>query len=306
MAGTHYADNYDGIVVQAPVPHVNGWVTRVASYGALTPLTNAKWQAVYDAYVAQCDALDGVVDGIVSNPGACKFDPTTLTFLSAAEIKTVQSVTSDLTLADGTVIYGKFGWGTQASFSGTESLFDGMEYLGTQWMTYPILNSPNYDPSSFKIDAGYSEIVAALQPYFVDVDPSALADFLKKGKKLLVFQGADDGAVSVEDNINFQKSVVAAAGASASNTQMYILPGVGHCGGQYSTLKGANSIGALSAIRSWVEQGQQPSGLVATHLGSDGSVQMTRPLCLQGTYPKYKGAGDASKAENFSCVPDGT
>lgn len=306
MAASHYPDNYDGIVAQAPVPHLNGWITKVASYGALVPLTNDKWQAVYDAYVAQCDALDGIVDGIVSNPAACKFDATKLTFLSPDEIKTVQSVTSDLTLADGAVVYNKFGWGSQASFYGTLSLFSAMEYLGVQWMSYPILNSPNYNPASFNTDVGYGQIVAANQPYSVDVDPSAVAAFLKKGKKLLVFQGGDDGALSIEDNINFQKTVVAAAGASASNTQMYILPGVGHCGYQYSTLKGANSIGALSAMRSWVEQGQQPNGLVATRLGSDGSVQMTRPLCVQGTYPKYKGSGDVSKADSFSCVADGT
>ncbi|MEI9964914.1 MAG: tannase/feruloyl esterase family alpha/beta hydrolase [Caulobacteraceae bacterium] len=38
-------------------------------------LTQPKLAALHKAYLDQCDARDGLADGIVSAPGACRFDP---------------------------------------------------------------------------------------------------------------------------------------------------------------------------------------------------------------------------------------
>jgi len=44
----------------------------LAPGGYVTP---AKGKAVLAAVMKQCDALDGVADGIIGNPAACVFDP---------------------------------------------------------------------------------------------------------------------------------------------------------------------------------------------------------------------------------------
>ena len=51
----------------------------VSPYRVLAPaLSNEKWNAVAAEVKKQCDAVDGLEDGLVNNPLACKFDVTKL------------------------------------------------------------------------------------------------------------------------------------------------------------------------------------------------------------------------------------
>ena len=42
------------------------------------PLTQAKVETLHKAILDQCDALDGVKDGLIGDPHKCKFDPASL------------------------------------------------------------------------------------------------------------------------------------------------------------------------------------------------------------------------------------
>jgi feruloyl esterase len=61
----------------------------------------------------------------------------------------------------------------------------------------------------------------------------------------------------------------------------------------------------MAAISKWVEQGQKPARIVASHL-TDGKVDRTRPLCPFGQVAKYGGLGDTNDATNFSCAAEST
>src|ERR1700761_6023040 len=55
------------------------WARVVNVTGTLNPATlPAKLTALYNAQLAKCDALDGIADGIISNPGKCRVDPAAL------------------------------------------------------------------------------------------------------------------------------------------------------------------------------------------------------------------------------------
>src|SRR4051812_8421220 len=73
-----YPGDWDGIVVGAPANfwthHFTGFVFNQQVL-ANTPIAAAKLPAIQAAAVAQCDASDGVVDGVVENPQSCRFDP---------------------------------------------------------------------------------------------------------------------------------------------------------------------------------------------------------------------------------------
>jgi hypothetical protein len=197
------------------------------------------------------------------------------------------------------VINPMYWWGSQ---SGT---FAALAELGNQWMWYPILNDPNYNPKTYEVDRYWPRIVSATSPYSVDVDPNELASYLKRGKKLLVFMGVDDPTLSIDDTVNFQRRVEALAGAGSANTQMYLLPGVDHCGARMEGYNGAETADMLGALRNWVERGSKPANLIAKHLDITGKLVNTRPLCVIGTYPKYRGSGDPNRASSFTCQPDG-
>jgi len=70
-----YPDDFNGVLVGAPA----NWMTRLPAWDirvALEQFPNSKasfipetmWAVIHDAVLAQCDDLDGVLDGLVSDP----------------------------------------------------------------------------------------------------------------------------------------------------------------------------------------------------------------------------------------------
>jgi feruloyl esterase len=65
--------------------------------------------------MSQCDAMDGLVDGILEDPSICLYNPSNLlcdgatankaSCLTQAQVETVRRVYSALTTPDGSVIY---------------------------------------------------------------------------------------------------------------------------------------------------------------------------------------------------------
>jgi feruloyl esterase len=77
--------DFDGIIGGAPwIGDTDSTVNFVWAYRALKGadgklvVSQADLQLVHDAAVAKCDMDDGVKDGVISNPPACKFDPSEL------------------------------------------------------------------------------------------------------------------------------------------------------------------------------------------------------------------------------------
>jgi hypothetical protein len=78
--------------------------------------------------------------------------------------------------------------------------------------------------------------------------------------------------------------------------RLFMVPGKGHCGGG----EGPNSVDMLSALEQWVEKGQAPGQIVASH-GTAGKVDRTRPLCPYPQMARYTGTGSIDDAANFVC-----
>ena len=65
----------------------------------------AKYPMIHNAVLAACDALDGVKDGVIENPAACRFDFATLACagddradcLTKPQIETAKAMASPIT-----------------------------------------------------------------------------------------------------------------------------------------------------------------------------------------------------------------
>lgn len=93
MEAQRFPDDFDGIVSGAPVYDyqvtniTNLWMARLSfldsfagnlaydSDGNGVPDDLTKWRIVRDEVLEVCDAIDGIEDGLVTNPEACGFDP---------------------------------------------------------------------------------------------------------------------------------------------------------------------------------------------------------------------------------------
>jgi Tannase and feruloyl esterase len=78
-------------------------------------------------------------------------------------------------------------------------------------------------------------------------------------------------------------------------SRLFLVPGMGHCGGGEATL---DRFDMRSAIADWVEKDTPPARVTATGAAFPGR---SRPLCPYPQHADYSGSGDSERAANFEC-----
>jgi hypothetical protein len=107
----------------------------------------------------------------------------------------------------------------------------------------------------------YYEQIEKLAPFWDATDPD-LQPFEQAGGKLILWQGEADYSIPVASSIAYYQAVVKAMGGLSATQQFaryYVLPGVGHCGGN-----GPDTYSGLGAVVAWSEKHIAPQALVAT------------------------------------------
>jgi feruloyl esterase len=79
-----YPADYDGIIAGAPanfMTHLGAhslWVAQATLKDPASFIPREKFAVIHKAVLDGCDALDGVKDGVLEDPGRCHFDPKTI------------------------------------------------------------------------------------------------------------------------------------------------------------------------------------------------------------------------------------
>jgi Tannase and feruloyl esterase len=316
---------FDGVISRAPAYN---WVGLMGAFNRTAKalaapggaIGTAKIAALASAVRAACDGQDGVVDGVVSNPAACHFDPKTLrcpagadtgdSCLSDPQLSAVASWTSPVSFDGGK--YSNTGWpltGNEDSPGAWDFWTTGTPALGGLSLQFlfqdttvknylarnPAANSLTYD---FDSDTGALFAMSALN----DATNPNLHPFLAAGGKLILWHGGNDSALSVKSTTAYYERVVAAMGGQSNADQFvryYTAPGVNHCAGG----PGADTADLLSALDRWVTRGREPQTLTARKVdAATGATLLTRPLCVHPAYPRYRGHGDPNAASSFKCT----
>src|ERR1043165_5617866 len=96
LEAQRFPDDFDGIVANAPWVDQTGFaIGAIWNQRALaeTPITLDKLKLVAERAMAKCDALDGLVDGLIDDPRRCDFDPAAdVPGLSRAEAATLKKI----------------------------------------------------------------------------------------------------------------------------------------------------------------------------------------------------------------------
>jgi feruloyl esterase len=134
-------------------------------------------------------------------------------------------------------------------------------------------------------------------------DPNKLKPFVQKNKKLLMYHGFSDPALSPMKTILFYEQLAdltkGSYAALQKNVRLFMVPGMQHCGGP-----GPNVFSLLTALDAWVDQGLAPDQILATKYTNDRRTEPVvrrMPLCKFPEQAKYSGAGDVNDAVNWSC-----
>jgi feruloyl esterase len=169
--------------------------------------------------------------------------------------------------------------------------------LGTEYFKYVFYNDPKWDWRTFDLEHAVT-VADRVGADILNATNPDLSAFHKRGGKLLLYHGWSDQNFSAQNTINYYKTVVDKMGSGDIGQwlRLFLAPGMSHCGGG----EGPNRFDAVAALEQWVEQGQAPDRIVASH-SSNGRVDRTRPLCPYPQVARYTGTGSIDEAQNFVC-----
>nr|WP_290057292.1 tannase/feruloyl esterase family alpha/beta hydrolase [Amycolatopsis sp. MEP2-6] len=301
-----------------------GYLTQVLSRPGAFPGPD-KQKLVYDSVVKACDGLDGVVDGIVSNPGGCHFDPRALRCPAGAD--TGPACLSDPQIGSVVAMSTPFRWPYRVASGETQ--YPGFPFLSGADMRTPFLGFGTTAPANpMPVTSGYGmQYWDQWVKYFLTRDPGQnsleidprrpgkwldrinllstiedrnnadLRPFARAGGKLILMHGAADELVSPYSTSDYYERVRAVAGPRATDAflRYYVVPGANHA--NFGTPALAAGWDSLTALERWVESGRAPGNQVVTDL----THARTRPLCEYPGWPRYRG-GDPGSASSFACT----
>lgn len=311
MEAYRYPQDYDGISATAPanpmVPLMvmSLWTGAATMKDEASRLPPAKLQRVQNAVLEACDAGDGVKDGIIGNPPACRFDPAMLQCKAgeAADCLTAPQVAALRAIyggpknpRTGEQIYPGLSVGSEAQMP---ALTMGQEPfpVATTFFRGPVFNDPNWDFRSFDYDRD-TQRALRYGSQALDIPPTGLDRFFRQGRKLLLTHGWADGLIPAQSTVDFYEALTRSIGRRRADqgVRLFMAPGMGHCAGG----SGPSAIDYLGAIDRWVETGRAPDTLLASN--PPGQPARTRPLCPHPRVARYSGTGSSDEARNFSCA----
>jgi feruloyl esterase len=311
MEAERYPEDYDGVLAGAPVNSLvqdmlaQLWAAQAALKDAESRLPLQKLTLLNKAVLARCDASDGVVDAVLENPRACDFEPLQLqcsagqdptTCLTPAQVETARRIyAGPSNPRTGVRISAGYERGSEDTWA---QLIGGPRPFIIADTVAQVLN-PGYDFRTSDFEADADRFFSRLGGIWNATNPD-LRRAARRGTKIILYHGWSDFGVPPGNTVSYYQKVKYVVDADHRGAddfiRLFMLPGVGHCGGG----PGADQFDGLTALERWVERGEAPSRIVASHLNG-GVVDKTRPLCPYPEEARYDGHGDTKLAASFSC-----
>jgi tannase/feruloyl esterase len=331
MEAQRYPTDYDGIIAGSPVyrviklraRHVHTWQCNYLDTSNAHAIPVSKLRPIFDAIVAQCDAIDGLVDGQVDDPRRCHFDPASIQCagaddgkcLTAAQVETFRCIYKGATDPNtGEVIYP--GPPLTSELDEAQNIGQAPNTQYTTFFANTVFENPAYDFLTFRFpgDVTFSlnKVYGGETLEFIHhAESPDLRAFSSRGGKFIIWHGWSDPLPQPIDSIAYYEKVDQfykqnSHGKDKTRVEdfvrLFILPNVGHCGG--GSAGGPNTFDAVTALEQWVEHGVAPEKMIASRV-NNGVVTRTRPICAYPNRAVYKGQGSIDDAANFVCKKGG-
>ena len=281
------------------------WPAIVMNQEVGAPIAPAKLDAVSNAAIAACDALDGIVDGLIQEPRACIYDAKAFVCktnggpsidpncLTPAEASAVNKIWDGPRDANGNRAWYGLERGTPLSGLAGPLPFA----IAVDHFRYWIHQNPSFDWHTVTEASFINDMLASIEQFndVIGTDDD-LMEFRKAGAKMITYHGLDDPVIFPRGTYHYYNSVLQ---GNYKETQKFYrffpYPGQGHCGG--GTGPAIDSEALFSALVKWVENGVEPDYVVA----SQTSPARTRKVCMYPNVPVYNGSGSTDNQANFNC-----
>jgi feruloyl esterase len=292
-----------------------------------------KAQALIErSYLAACDSLDGLEDGILNDPQQCEFDLASLQCeagksegcLSTEELAAVKVVYDGPKDSEGNSLYYGFPFGGETSVGGwSRWLTGGLKYFdgdfqegvdsggleapvspsafysfGNGIMQNFVYHDPDWTYVNFDFST-YAKDSAAAAETLNATNPD-LSAYRARGGKMLLYSGWSDTAQSGLAMIGYYKDLLAHDPSASKDVRLFMMPGVEHCFGG----PGPSWVNFLTEIDKWAETGRAPDEITAYWLDEKAQPVGARAVCAFPQVAQYDGKGDPRSPKSFSCSGD--
>lgn len=346
MSVQRYPEDYDGVIAGAPAYDWSGlmlgfiWNSQAQLATPESFIPAEKAAAIQAAVNAQCDHLDGVVDGIVGAPLSCRFDPHRLLCqdderedcLTRPQIETLQRILDGPRTRSGEQIFPGFTPGAEVGVlpgSGWDGWILGEqpgEALQSRFalttMRNIVMGKDAWSFDAFDFERDVAEVRRKLDPVLSATDPD-LSRFAARGGKLILFHGWADAAIPPLSTIRYYERVIAAMGEdkAAATVRLFMVPGLQHCfpgvgpwsvGGHTAAAQPRDPGSDLSAaLELWVEEGVAPESVRAVEPSdilsglfepTSSGIKSSALLCAYPKRAKWNGVGNPRDASTYECV----
>ncbi|KAF7365752.1 Carboxylic ester hydrolase [Mycena venus] len=303
QAALKFPEDFDGILAGAPATDFNsltGWIGMLGHYvGETGPDSNTTvdtspkfitpelWSVVSAEILRQCDALDGVKDGIITEPDECNFRPEaiqctanqTTGCLTPVQVEAVKNIYSPLFGLDGQLIYPRYSPGAEADPLASLIFGGNIWSPVADWERYAVLNVTEHDFTNFSLQD--VELLRQVNPGGIATFDGNLSAFRDRGGKFLTYHGRRDPLISSTNSKRVYDLISRTLSLPLLDDfyRLFLIPGMGHCFGGLGPTSfgqgrapGTNPVNdsahnILLALVDWVEDGVAP----ATIIGSDGN-----------------------------------
>ena len=297
-----FPDDYDGIVSGCPAINWDrfqlGSLWGIAvQMAANDRIPTAKFSAATTAFIAACDEVDGVKDGIVEDPERCTFDLKSLVGqdmggspFTETDAEVIRKIWEGPRARDGSFLwYGESKGADLGALAGARPLS-----ISVDWIRYFVLKDPKWDISQLTLDEFERLYELSRQEWgsIFGTDNPDLTKFRDHGGKIVIMHGQADQLIMTQGTVDYYKRVMDKMGGREKTMQfarLFLIPAAGHG-------NGGTGSGPLEAVLKWVEEGTAPEKLI------NRIQNRTRPLFPYPELTKYTGSGSTDDAANFVSV----
>ena len=288
MEAERFPQDFNGIMAGAPAMNFttqnsfyHGWnATQNRGPDGQPVLTAETLPILHRAVMEQCDAADGLRDGLISDPVHCHPDLTKVTCkagggssrcLTPVQARVAEEIYRGAhdAAGRGLVISGpmpgsELGWlGVFVPPPGQADAMSGMIAAGTiRNLLYEPNLPANMNLRDFRFDGGNFTATTRFHGLY-DATDTDLTKFAKSGGRLILWHGLADPHISPMNTVAYYEGMQRAMGAAAVGgfARLYLFPGGSHCGGG----EGPFDFDLVTAMMGWVEEGKAPGALLAQH-----------------------------------------
>lgn len=176
-----------------------------------------------------------------------------------------------------------------------------------------VTRDPTYNQLTFPVSVGgivQNEALALFDSHTnlgSARDPASYVPYLASGRKLIIYHGFSDPALTPYRTTRLYEQFARLAGSYStlqSAARLFMVPGMQHCGGG----PGPNSFDTLTALENWVEHNIAPEAIPASHYIANNRLanpnpDRTMPLCKFPEQARYV-SGAINVASSWTCSPN--